>query len=226
MRLIGLHARSHAGKDTAFEIIRQINPKADRKAFADPVKLSGMATLGMVVERDGTREQILNAANYIKNSGRILVTYDDPRFPAKGFQTVTLTGRQFWQFLGTEGHREPSLGHSFGENFWVDNLLPIGRSDNWENLTKPGPEFPAWWLSFEPGTEVAVITDVRFANEAERIRFLGGEVWRIDADERLGPNTDTHDSEQRLPDEFITRTIDNNGSVEMFELEVKRAYNA
>jgi hypothetical protein len=226
MRLIGLHGRLHSGKDTAFEALRALTSGVERQAFADPVKLCGMAALGIQVGRDGTREQVLQAADYIKNTGRITVTYDDPRFPAKGFQVLNLSGRQFWQWLGTEGHRDSNLGSSFGEDFWVDNLLPFGEDNTYGPTPSAKLATPTWYKNFPKGTKVAVVTDVRFVNEAERVLAHGGEIWWIDAEERLGSNSDDHPSEQKLPEHLITKTLNNNGSVEAFILDVKRAFSA
>jgi hypothetical protein len=43
-------------------------------------------------------------------------------------------------------------------------------------------------------------------------------VWRIDADERLGPLPgNVHPSEHKLSRELITREVDNNGTLEQFK---------
>ena len=41
--------------------------------------------------------------------GRITITYEDDRFPLKPMQTISITGRQWLQWCGTEGHRDPRL---------------------------------------------------------------------------------------------------------------------
>lgn len=230
MRLIGLHARLHAGKDTAFETIRQAaendSALALRRAFADPLKISGMRALGLADE-GVDNEDLIWAANAIKESGRITVTWENEFGNLYG---RTITGRKLWQLYGTEAHRASDLGSSFGENFWVDNLLPHGsllveRQPPLENI-----EQPAFWENFKESfaghADLAVVTDVRFPNEARRILDLGGEVWWINAEERLGPNEDAHPSEQKLPDHYITHTIDNNGTVAQFQQNVIDALNS
>lgn len=93
--------------------------------------------------------------------------------------------RLFLQKLGTQVGRE-----IFGESFWLDL---------WERKAQEIHE--------QRRNAVIVNTSVRFENEAQRILDLGGEVWHIDGPQ--DPGAGTHESEQRLPDELITRVIDN-----------------
>lgn len=223
MRLIGLHARLHAGKDTAFDTVRQAaaaeNLVAVRQAFADPLKISGMRVLGLAASSFGTdpaedfKGGVIKTANHIKETGTVTVSWYDGDI----LRVHAITGRQLWQYYGTEAHRAEDLGSSFGPDFWVDNLLPADGPEN-EDYNALVP----WHQNF-PGADIAVVTDVRFANEAQRILGLGGEVWWIDAEERLGPNEDGHASEQKLPDEFITVTINNNGSLVEFQNNILAA---
>jgi len=90
--------------------------------------------------------------------------------------------REFLQRYGTESHREV-----FGMDFWVDYTLPV--------------------QGFYPGRAI-VVTDVRFENEADRVRFLGGSIWYVD---RGQESTDEHVSEQF--DFVMDRIIENTGTV-------------
>ncbi len=216
MRLIGLHGRLHSGKDTTFEFIDNYALDHDlmalRRAFADPLKISGMRALGF----EGSNEDLVITANEIKESGHVTVTWEeDNKLVAN-----SITGRKLWQLYGTEAHRADDLGASFGTDFWVDNLLPLNGAETTARK-------PLFWYNFkeEPFgyADIAVVTDVRFENEAQRILDLGGEVWWIDANERLGPNEDAHASEQPLPDELVTVKIDNNGTLADFDRNVLTA---
>lgn len=222
MKLIGFHGRLQSGKDTAFEVIDRHatddNKLAVRHALADPLKISAFRALGIDKALQAfERDELVGIAELVKKTGRVTVSWERPNGT---LTAVSITGRQFLQFYGTESHREPDLGSSFGEDFWVDNLLPLGsvgdRPAFWDN-------FKESWAGF---ADFAVVTDVRFENEAQRILDLQGEVWWIDAEERLGPNAETHASEQKLPDEFITRTLDNNSTLGNFESEVLGALDA
>lgn len=81
------------------------------------------------------------------------------------------TVREMLQRYGTEAHRD-----IFGADFWLDAALPVHAHYD--------------------ETTIYVVTDVRFPNEVERVRALGGKIARVD-----GPDTDTgtHASE-RVPD--------------------------
>lgn len=83
------------------------------------------------------------------------------------------TIRSALQRYGTEAHRE-----IFGQGFWLDAALPIP---------------PSGATMYDDA--LYVVTDVRFENEAQRIRDLGGYVILI-----RGPNEHTggHASEVEL----------------------------
>lgn len=91
--------------------------------------------------------------------------------------------RALLQRLGTEAGRAV-----LGERVWVDLGMLRARCVNH-----------------------AIITDVRYMNEAHAILDSGGEVWRITRP-GVGP-VNGHVSDAGLPDEVITRTILNDGSL-------------
>ena len=92
--------------------------------------------------------------------------------------------RGLLQRFGTEVGRE-----MFGENFWVDYALN----------------------AIEDGSKV-VFSDVRFPNEADAIRQLGGKVYRV---ERAGVQAaNEHISEHALDGYKFDGRIQNNGSIE------------
>lgn len=102
-----------------------------------------------------------------------------------------ITGRQFLQRYGTEAHRD-----LFGESFWVDAL-------DWE----------------PPDTDLLVISDVRFENEAEAIHERGGQVWEI----RRGKPANNHVSEKPLDIRLIDVSIPNRGSISDLRAQIKLA---
>jgi hypothetical protein len=208
-RLIGLSGRSHSGKDAACAALVKIaTPKTvERVAFADKLKMSACAALGIEYQDAADAVAICND---IKEHGRLTVRLKGGTGSAVISQFI---GREYLQWYGTEAHRD-----IFGQNFWVDALLPFADVGEHYGL--------AWHLNnLFPGADVIVVTDVRFPNEAERIISLGGEVWYIDAETRLGPlPDDAHVSEQPLSDKYLTATVDNNGTLEQFALNLKEAY--
>jgi len=90
--------------------------------------------------------------------------------------------RRLLQVFGTEVGR-----NMFGDDFWVDLAL---KSIDVKN---------------------AVITDVRFKNEADAIRLAGGQIWRVNRF-GIGPVTN-HASEIDLDDYDFDHVISNDLSV-------------
>lgn len=91
-----------------------------------------------------------------------------------------------------------NLGHScrerFGENFWINQAA----------------------RKIDHKADITVFTDVRYENEAEFIKSLGGEMWLV-----LKPDckSDGHASEQPL--RKIDTMLWNDGSVNELEDKVK-----
>ena len=110
---------------------------------------------------------------------RVCLTYLEPG--GSNDILVSQTVRSFLQRYGTEAHRDV-----FGQDFWLDAALPVqalGYAD-----------------------ALYVVTDVRFPNEAQRVRDLGGWVVLV-----VGPDDDTgtHPSEQTIEPHLIEATIIN-----------------
>lgn len=203
--LIGLCGRRGGGKDTACDFIRGWGADRGltvaRRSFADKLKLSAMTALGFVVEESDA----VILADALKEMGEITTCIPD--------QSVlyTISGRKFLQLYGTEAHRDV-----FGPNFWVDALLPLSAE-----APRGANDFPAWSDNFRAGdssADIAVIADVRFDNEATRIRELGGVVCSV---ERPGGEKDVHSSEAGISRDLIDWTLDNSGSLAAFEDEVR-----
>jgi hypothetical protein len=100
--------------------------------------------------------------------------------------------RPLLQRFGTEVGRE-----MWGENFWVDASID----------------------KIEDGSKV-IFADVRFPNEANAIKGLGGEVWRVTRD-GFGPAND-HISEHALDDFEFDKYISNAGTLEELYLKVEK----
>jgi hypothetical protein len=102
--IIGLNGRMRSGKDTTASILSGLFTNVERVGFADKLKDSAAAALGI------TREQLEDLKLY----GEITVTgisdTDD-------FGHV-ISGRQYLQYYGTEAHRD-----EFGDDFWVEQAL-------------------------------------------------------------------------------------------------------
>lgn len=101
-----------------------------------------------------------------------------------GVERPAMTIREYLQRYGTEAHRDV-----FGRDFWVDMSLPIDGDYESSHF---------------------VFTDLRFPNEAQRVRELGGVVWLIDRPGH-GPR-EAHASEAPLPLSVVDRVIRNDGT--------------
>lgn len=204
-RLIGLTGLpgyiKYAGKDTTADILSEIvqgrGESVARAGFADKVKKSIAETFGIPVED----------MDFFKESARIVVTYADPT-SSNSYRRIEMDGRDFIIKFATEGHR-----NVFHQDFWVDALLPTGHS----MATQGNIGAPTWYKNFGgncwdvPPADLCLITDLRFDNEAERIRDLGGEIWVI---ERKVGKPIQHISEKGITFDGNERRIDNNGSLD------------
>lgn len=101
---------------------------------------------------------------------------------------VDVTGRHLLQTLGTEWGRQ-----CLRPNFWIDCWSAVARR------------------TLEAGDSV-VVDDVRFPNEAEAIRALGGQVWLINRPELHYEGN--HASEGGLRDHAFDAVLVNNSSLE------------
>jgi hypothetical protein len=200
MQLIGLHGRRGAGKDQAVQFIMDwAGPSGlsvGSRGFASKLKHAAMTALGFVV----TEQDAVVLADSLKYLGEVSCVIPDQSI------LYTIDGRKYLQLFGTEAHRD-----IFGKDFWVNVLLPMPFAVH-DDATRH-PYLEAWQRNFGDA-DIACIPDVRFENEAERIRALGGQVWYIDRP--FEEEADDHASEQKLPDELIDVRIANDGSLDEF----------
>lgn len=104
-----------------------------------------------------------------------------------------LTMRHVLRLIGHEGRR------IFGEDIWLDlNIGHEARNFHWDRII--------------------VITDVRYNNEAERIRDMGGFVVHVNRPDVERAN---HGSEAGIREELIDYTINNDKGLEELNLAVR-----
>lgn len=78
-------------------------------------------------------------------------------------------------------------------------------------------------LEVKSGTTIVVIDDIRYDNEADLIRSLGGKIIRVVRDGLV--STDTHSSERGISDNLIDHTIHNTGLVTEFHITLRNLYH-
>lgn len=123
-------------------------------------------------------------ADAVRDALKIVLAIEDKYFeyPLKEvvIQKYGKSARELMQALGTDWGR-----NSVSEDIWVD--IAINKA----------------WSSLSAGSNV-VLTDVRFENEANKIRKLGGKIWHI---RRPGSGTKHfHESESgiaTLPYDYV-----------------------
>lgn len=193
MDLIGINGFKRSGKGTVAEIVTASRPDENVKSvgFADKLKLLAAHTLGY---DDLTELQAIALMDQFKEDGFVTV----------GISTMvtTITGRQYLQNLGNNAR------NLFGDSFWIDQVLPNpvlheGWVDN-QNQVALAMRYP--------DVDVLCVTDVRYPNEAKRIKALGGVVWEV---RRPGTASDGHVSETPLDESLIDWQIDNDGSYKL-----------
>jgi hypothetical protein len=141
--LIGINGAAGSGKDTAYNLIKEIYSDTEKVSFAEKLKVSVSKLLNLDVE----------LIEELKNNESVAMLWG---FPSdKAYDSLynrmgewRLNMREFLQRYGTEAHRD-----IFGDNFWVDMALP---------------------LDTDHAGKILVVTDMRFPNEAERVKELSG----------------------------------------------------
>lgn len=178
--IIGITGRAGSGKDSVYQILAdELNHPVQRIAFADRLRESAMAALGLFPEQ----------AKQIKEEGEIVLYID-------GMEAGSISGREYLQLYGTEAHRD-----IFGDDFWIKEAMKKNVSG-----------------------VITVITDVRYANEAETILKNGGVIWEI---KRPGDLIDesSHRSEVPISRSYVSRVINNDGQLDDLRYEVVRAWD-
>jgi hypothetical protein len=214
--VIGVSGRRGAGKDTAARYIQdwltERGVSAGRRGFADSLKHS----FARMFIPDISVDEAVMWCDELKEGSLLTVEW------TRGIayrETVTavrheITGRQALQRYGTEGHRDV-----FGEDFWVDALLPTSKIINEYDLPE-GPAYPYNFMSpmAQEAPRVCVVSDTRFDNEAKRVKLLKGFNLVILRD---GGAEDQHLSEAGIHSSLVDWSIRNNGSIEDLREEVR-----
>lgn len=219
MKVIGITGESpvngiHAGKDTAGNFLREYLEEQGltvrMQAWADKLKVMAARSLGI----EGPDESLVAWCDWLKVHGRVSVsTATDHEYTGdgvNGFIKKTITGREFLEFMGTEGGRDV-----LGMNVWVDAALP------------PPGDFglSATWRAQHGFPNVVIDTTTRFPNELTRIREWNGKIIRI---ERPGVENPPgqHVSKYGIPAEECDAIIQNDGDLDLLQERVIEAFNS
>jgi hypothetical protein len=211
MQLLGINGFKRSGKNTASELAAAARPNVKCIGFADKLKVVGARALGMV----GPDEKLIEIMDEFKERGRITVSSRGDWLPGEwkpdAIPVGSLSGRQYLQWLGTEGVRE-----TFWDTFWIDLVLPQPVTTQWSDVADN-----ANLERMYPGVDLLIFTDTRIINEAARIKALGGQIWKVYRPETGG--SDGHPSEMELPASMIDFILDNSGDLAQLEAQVEAA---
>lgn len=200
--LLGIAGKKESGKNTAARILEEwCGDKftARSQGFADVLKVSAARALGLIEE---TPEQCIVAMEVLKFCGDITTRIE---YEQHDVLEIVISGREYLQFYGTEAHREV-----FVDSFWIDYLLPLNEAMLYKKWLQPNSHRL---------TQLMMVTDVRFPNEAERIKDHHGFVLEVRKPED-DLEVDQHASEQRLPAHLVDEIINNDEGLAEFAVKV------
>lgn len=187
-QIIGISGKIGSGKDTVGGIIQlmqavsHLNDEQVARVVSDSRLMASFDMRHKNWEIKKYADKLKQIAEILTGIPRVSFENQDFKKSLLGEQWGSISVREFLQKLGTEG-----LRNNLHENVWVNALFS----------------------EFEHATSKWIITDVRFQNEADAIKKLGGIVVRIDR----GMDTGTHASETSLDDYSFDYTIKNKGSL-------------
>lgn len=195
--LIGLAGRAGAGKDTAADVLCE-GHQFYRFAFADPVRAE-------IVRAFGVDLSVFSVDQKERKIAALAISQcTDPSFRlTAGKLGVSMADprspREIMRWWGTEYRR--TQNPRYWTNKAGETLHEVMRR----------------------GFRRIVITDVRFRNEADFIRYHGGRIWEIRrATAECAPAA--HQSEIEIAALQADLTVDNNKTMTAFSRAVMKAY--
>lgn len=218
IKVIGITGNKRHGKGEVGAAIARLVPGTVQTGYADKLKISMMRALGF----DRPPQELIDLANEAKVNWLINIESPMPSLINPdgdlrlGWAVHSLSGRELLQWFGTEGGRE-----TFGDTFWIDQVLP-----NPFAIRQGGVEEQIEYDLDQryPGAPVVAITDLRFDNEAERVKLMpGGEVWEVVRPQLVDSSQDAHASEAGVDPRLIDTTIINDDTLETLQWRVEQA---
>jgi hypothetical protein len=113
--------------------------------------------------------------------------------------------RRTYQRVGTEGGREV-----YRPTFWIDELFKQLYEDNGYEL---GDKYNGHREGFDTNI---IISDVRFDNEAQRIKSHKGLIIQVESSREGLPHEDSHASEVEISSSLVDIHIFNDGTLKQF----------
>ena len=221
MNIIGINGFKRSGKGETGNHIEKLVLGVKQLGFADKLKVFAARSLGYINLSDADCIKLMDDAKeaWVMDIARVELRPDSAAVDSRqGFTEPPVrtylkqwTVRQLLQYMGTEARTV------FGEDFWVDQVLPKPISARDQYLGSPTAAELV--KTMYPDASVLAFTDLRFENEAERIIALGG--FNIEV-VRPGVKSDGHASELVLPRHLIKYQIVNDRGLDELGWEVNK----
>ncbi|EJE49599.1 hypothetical protein PMI14_05842 [Acidovorax sp. CF316] len=208
--VIGLTGPLNCGKDTVGQLLAQ-HCGAHVMAFADPLReeiAEAYCIEQVFLTRRDTKERPMAALAFARCLDRAFVDRMVVEFhngadgTLRDFLEAPRSPRQIMRWWGTEYRRANSAG------YWVHRAA--------QRVS---------WLHKGRHARLVVITDVRFADEAELVHGIGGQVWQITRP-GCAAQTGQHQSEVTGEAFSPTAVIDNAGDIRHLQQQVLSAWAA
>jgi len=211
MQIIGITGFKRSGKgETAQALSRNHTGLVYEIGFADKLKILAAEILGY---KDLPPREAIALMDTFKEDGFVDSTY------AAG-EGRHLTGRKFLQNLGGSARK------ILYDTVWIDRVLPqptvefdMILRESYVNARQTQDDLGQMY----PDVDCLAFTDLRYPNEAERVLACGGVVWEV---VRPGVESDGDASEQPLPRDLVTYTINNDGDLADLDVKVRWAMEA
>ncbi|MEG2469024.1 MAG: hypothetical protein RSB86_16740 [Comamonas sp.] len=195
--IIGLTGTNGAGKDTVAAMLAAELRKYGKApvviAFADALyeEVSAAFNISVQALRERvTKETPIDALSMADcNDPCFTATLADDELPTAVWMLLPRSPRQILQWWGTEYRRKQQ------PDYWVQRLLEKAQALR------------------ATGTSHIIISDVRFADEAQAIRQQGGQIWRLHRPNFM-PSATGHVSEVTGEEFAPESTILNCGSLD------------
>lgn len=202
--LLALAGASRSGKGTCAAVVHEVAAERGLTVCERQLSGPGKQYLASAFRPDITEQEAIEWFEELKKESEVKVQVNSAgsSFIAASFGSCTL--QEYMQRM-IQGARD-----RWGSEFWTDKLLPEGQGEFLQE---------AWWERFTykldensfDAVDIALISDLRQVNEAQRVKQLGGvviEMWRPDNDDPYRTGT-SHITEQRLPPGTPDRIIPN-----------------
>jgi hypothetical protein len=216
--LVGFHGVKRSGKDTAATYLEEWASgrflSFKRRGFADVAKLAFARQFFPSINMSDAIEWVDKFKDHPMAEIQFPLGNDDPLGGPNDYVASEVPFRQCLAQFATEGARL-----IYGEDHWVDQLLPLRLVDQWHQNFLVEGSIPK--IKFV--ADVCAIIDMRFENEISRIRTLGGinvKIRRTVAEEAVLAQDEIHESEMGIPDQEFDYVVPNNGTLDDFKKNI------